>query len=63
MTEHPEYRRTTVYLGKQHEELLDYIVLTTKRKHAVRLSKSDIIRRGIEVIARMSDNERMDLLR
>lgn len=63
MNDPQEYRRTTVYLGKQHEELLDYIVLTTKRKHNVRLSKSDIIRRGIEVIARMTDVERMDILR
>lgn len=59
----PEYHRTTIYLGRQHEDLLDYVVLTAKRKEGLRISKSDIIRYGIELIARMSDSERMDLFR
>jgi len=59
----PEYHRTTIYLGRQHEDLLDYIVLTLKRSEGVRISKSDIIRSGIELIARMKDSERLDLFR
>lgn len=54
--------RTTIYLAKQHEDLLDYIVLTAKRQHNLRISKSDVIRRGIEAIARMTDSERLDIL-
>jgi hypothetical protein len=57
-----EPRRTTVYLSPQHEDLLDYIVLTMRRQHRIRISKSDVIRRGIEVIARLTDAERLDIL-
>lgn len=57
-----DWHRTTVYLGKQHENLLDYIILTTKRDHGLRLTKSDVIRKGIEAIARMKADERLDVL-
>jgi Arc/MetJ-type ribon-helix-helix transcriptional regulator len=62
MIKNNEPRRTTVHLTKQHEDLLDYIVLTMRRQHRLRISKSDVIRRGIEMIARLTDAERLDIL-
>lgn len=61
MSENKAPFRTTIYLGRQHEDLLDYIVLTTKRNHGIRVTKSDIIRKGIEVLARMKESERLGL--
>jgi len=59
MNEKASFHRTTVYLSKQHEDLLDYIVLRARRDYNVRVTKSDVIRKGIEVLARMKDNDRV----
>lgn len=56
-----DQHRTTIYLSRQHEDLLDYIILMLKRNHNVRVTRSDVIRKGIETIARMNDDERMDV--
>jgi len=55
------HTRTTIYLGRQHEDLLDYMILTIKRNHGIRINKSDIIRKGIETLARMTEVERLAL--
>lgn len=59
MNEKASLHRTTIYLSKQHEDLLDYIVLRARRDYNVRINKSDVIRKGIEILARMKDNDRV----